>query len=353
MFDGFGEVRGALHGTPSPERWWELCGALDRLSGAHLAARVLPYVSESLARWPDDLRVAPDNWIDRLVYAGRCDLVTLTRRLSFADRRLDPEMLTLLLDSPSARALRFVELGANASEPEVLERVVASAAVRAGSLRGLGFARARLRQDAFAVLLDAEVEWEELSFRSMPMARRVVELVDRGAPRLARLSVSDCDLDEYAAMALANMADLGGLRALDLSWNPDAGFARRFVATAPSLGRFDALTSLDLTGCRLDMSDTRALLALVERLPLERIALDHISGMDAFVRRLASSPALARLTHVGVYGALSDPGSLGWLIEAPEASEALRASELGQLHRMVTEPAKPDGWGEQQELLPF
>jgi hypothetical protein len=273
--------------------------------------------------------------------------------LSFADRRLDPEVLTLLLDSPSARALRFVELGANASEPEVMERVVASAAVRSGSLRGLGFARARLRQDAFAVLLDAPVEWEELSFRSMPMARRVVELVDRGAPGLARLTLSECDLDEHAAMALANMADLGGLRALDLSWNPDARFARRFVATAPSLGRFDALTSLDLKGVRLEPLDPRALLALVERLPLERIGLDHNTYMDELVRRLASSPALARLEHVGVYGALSDPGSLGWLIEAPEASEALRASALGQLHRMVTEPVKPDGWGEQQELLPF
>ncbi len=79
MFDGFGEVRGALHGAPSEERWWELCAVLDRMGGAHLATRVLPYVSESLARWPDRLRMAPANWVDRLLYAGRCDLVTCER----------------------------------------------------------------------------------------------------------------------------------------------------------------------------------------------------------------------------------------------------------------------------------
>ena len=353
MFDGFGEVRSALHGAPSQERWWELCGVLDRMGGAHLAGRVLPYVGESLARWPDDLRVAPDNWIDRLMYAGRCDLVTLTRRLSFEGRRVFPDMLEVLLGSPSTRALSYVHLGSNVPDAEVMQVVVGSEAVRSGSLRGLGFSRIKIHEDTFAVLLDAGVEWKELEFHDVSMARRIVELVDRGAPNLERLALPDCRLDEYAAMALANMSDLGGLRSLGLSGNRAVGFARRFVTTAPSLGRFERLTSLDLSYTELDASDVRALVLLIERLPIERIALDGAVGMDDLLRRLARSEALGRLKHVGVDGSLEDPGSLAWLIDAPGASDALRASALEQLHAMTTAPERRDTTYDDQFELPF
>ena len=121
MFDRFGDIRSELHGEPSSARWDRLCALLDGMGGAHLSGRVLPYVRESLERWPDRLRVAPRRWVERLVYSGRCDLITLTKRVSFRHHRLRLDTLEVLLGSPSTRALSFVDLGANVSGAPALE----------------------------------------------------------------------------------------------------------------------------------------------------------------------------------------------------------------------------------------
>ncbi len=176
------------------------------------------------------------------------------------------------------------------------------------------------------------MEWRELAFSDMNMSSRAVELSQHErACSLERLRFDRCQLEGRAATALAASPCMGALEEFGVSDNIASTFVSRLVRTAAYVGSFPRLRALDLSSTNLQAGDTDGLLAWIERSPIESLDLSMAPTVDAFVRALPQAPAFPRLRRVGVMGSLSDLDVLAWLIDAPGASDELRAHALEQL----------------------
>ncbi len=77
----FGELRATLQGRPSPQGWHTICHTLDSFPMEMLEHEVLPYATQLLANWPDDLRSTPQVWLDYFLRGDPTPQLALCTRL--------------------------------------------------------------------------------------------------------------------------------------------------------------------------------------------------------------------------------------------------------------------------------
>ena len=66
-------LRQLMGSTPDETTWRALCGVIDAVPDAQLEI-ALDYVEGHLARWPDELRLAPERWWSRRASGQRASV---------------------------------------------------------------------------------------------------------------------------------------------------------------------------------------------------------------------------------------------------------------------------------------
>lgn len=321
----FGEVRSLMQRAPDEAVWAALVEALDGFDAATLREAVIPYVTPYLSRWPDALRCAPPAWARRLTTQRDGTLWHLARAVdatTWHDAASPAELaLHALTSAPEApltllRLPRVEEAGAHAAEAlrgwpgaprltllglhhatieddalwsllhegrwealdtlelvgsaitDQLARALATAPVSrqltALDLRRAGLHGASLQlvlAEGFPALEVLRLDGNALNGAARAMASR------RALPRLAELTLSECELSASELARLLRAPFARTLRRLDLSqsWVGDEG-ARALIDASP---RLPALRALDLTRTPISL-DTMT--ALIEAMP----QLDHL-----------------------------------------------------------------------------
>ena len=85
------ELRSLAHGEPSQGRWKKLCRALDEWEDpVRLEQVALPYLMGALSRWPDDSRVAPQDWLIRQLSGEEVLPLLIARKVVLRDLWFGP-----------------------------------------------------------------------------------------------------------------------------------------------------------------------------------------------------------------------------------------------------------------------
>ncbi len=107
----FGDVRAALDGPPTVERWRRLCALLEpTVASAELSERLLPYVESHLERWPDALRLAPPGWLVQRTLKANAHLLGLCRCVDITRGNLTHRGLSRLLGAWGERPITRLDL---------------------------------------------------------------------------------------------------------------------------------------------------------------------------------------------------------------------------------------------------
>lgn len=243
----FGELRSALHASPSVEGWQAVCAELDRWPEGPGRDEALPYAQEHLTRWPDALRSAPTRWLLDGLSGGSRWRMALIRTLTLSPEHLPgapPEALVRALSWPEWSHVRQLTLGRVslrlADAPEVFAAPLWASA-RSVTAQEVGWEAAELTACLDAGLAEG---LETLNLSMNPLGDAGLRaLADQPALhtlhtlKLAR-SLSGPD----GITSLAASPHLGNLRALDLSSTPLPGDGWRDVASVDSVIRLDALS---------------------------------------------------------------------------------------------------------------
>ena len=115
----FGEIRSAVQERPSSTSWNHLYEAIAQVDLSRFVDELLPYVSENLAKWPDELRVCPQGWLDLLLEHGLAHPgLALVRRLWRPHLTLDE--LEVLSTTVELSELTYLSLVSNSLGEEAV-----------------------------------------------------------------------------------------------------------------------------------------------------------------------------------------------------------------------------------------
>lgn len=303
----FGDLRSLLQRPPTQATWARLCELLDELERARLEEEVFPYIEGRARAWPDELRVAPQRWVERAVEGGQVvPFWSVVRALDLSCQYLGAGQVIELLASPRLARVTHLDLSHNRIE----ER---GAVILAQESSILGLVELRL---AFN------------------------HIGPRGAGTLARagalegvevLELEANDLGERGALALAEASWLGEVRALNLIQN---GIGSRGVEALLGRGRLARLERLILD--RNPLGSRGAIDALIEALrvaPLRRLELRGCEIEDEHVEVLAGSGALAELERLDLSRnpELSDRAARALASRAPQLRElSVARTDIGR-----------------------
>lgn len=237
----FGEVRSLLNQTPDAKRWRRLCELLDQFEPARLDDMVIPYVEGSVARWPVELRVAPESWMLRAIEGEALLFWSIVRKIDASYHYLDASQALELLQSERLEKVEILDLSSN--------RI---GAVGARTLAGVEWLRS--------------VRWLGMGFNAVGSA---------GAIALARAEFLDGV--EYVDLESNELGE-HGIRALS-----EAGWFSRVKDLSLKRNRFGGAIAMEAL---LDAVDG------VKRLVLDR---NHLSSAGVQVLSNAALPELRSL----------------------------------------------------------
>lgn len=234
----FGEVRSILAHEPSPDTWLALCEALGRAPlRAWFFDQILPYVHGALARWPNALRVLPEEWlVARTLRTSRAALLSLGRVLDVHDVRFTGERLAAVLEHEETANLTELDLescrvGARGARA-ILE------ARHLTRLERLNLDTTNLRNDAFAMIARcahlagvADVDLSYSHFSRVEDAMSLARSPWLSGVRILRLR--HCTIPEPALDALLDAPEMAGVTHLDLAGTPCSVQHAHKLARAP------------------------------------------------------------------------------------------------------------------------
>lgn len=360
---GFGEVRSILQRSGNRRRVFEtLCAWVDRVEDLEqLQQELLPYIEGYLVEWPDEDRVVPARWVERMAQGEPVLGMAMARALTFHwvgawrnpwGRRAvtagfwDHEALAHVRLLDLSRLDRETigeplgEIGASNALTGVERLVLDSRGVEDDELEGLlragSFPRLRRLELPTNALMDGAIQticersagWE---LEALVLDRN--EITWEGLEELSRcsalftlreLSLATLVFTEDALCALAGAPAMRGLRALNLGSN---ALGRGLEAMAASW-KIEALERLDLWRDEVGADGLEAL--------LEAGALDHLEALelgdnpdlgDAGVERLCQSEAVAGLRELGLFGCQLGEDGLQAILEC-EALSSLTTLNL-------------------------
>lgn len=344
----FGDVRAIAQSEPSAGRWFELCAMLEAWPRAHeLDEAVVPYLSAHMSRWPDDLMVVPDRWVDDYLSGALGELATLPKKLFLVSRFKQAGLFRRLLDASAIGSLTQLFIGWNGLGPEHLARLSGCDALgglthlsllgnRIGGLRPLvegawrddlvwlDLAHSDMGPRDLKILFDEGVfaRLRHLDVSHNPL-QSLGSLRADASPLMSRLevlSVGGSELGNEGAARLIGGASGGALRALDLSYNLLTDETARLLVRS---GVLRGLKTLDLNSNTIGDEGIAAIVSSPDCAGLERLRVQRNAfGVDG-VRAIASSPFLGSLTELRVSG--SSPEVHATLAESSTLPRNVRA----------------------------
>lgn len=349
----FGELRSVLGRGPSPSAWLALCEIMESWPASRFEAELLPYLSVQLARWPDQLCVAPGRWVDALLEGQSAAYLRLIRHLDLRHLELEPQDLVLLDHHEALSSVRILALSHNTIGAAGAQ-VMARWARLSRSLHTLSLEDCQLGDEGLATLAQAPwlAQLDELELgQNRLTSRGLHDLSKQQWLSLKRIDLSGNLLDQRGLLHLGQAAPiLESLKLISARLRPEAlsAFGQGFdrlerlelgamlndaamihwskVATPP------ALKTLILRSNRIGPLGAAALAqsAMMQTLIELDLSFNAISDRGVSALSQAAAPALERL---GFEGCGIGAGGAKALSQAPWASQVraldLKRNELG------------------------
>lgn len=154
----FGELRSLLQQAPSEASWARLCEHLMRWTfDAHFEAETLPYLTEALESWPQDLKVAPGGWVRPLLgtIKKEAPLLSLVTSLDLTTGvQLHPRALARLFHAQELAHITTLDLSYNDLGPAGARLLAASPHIH--NLRTLLLIQTNLQDEGAIALAQCE-----------------------------------------------------------------------------------------------------------------------------------------------------------------------------------------------------
>ena len=320
----FGELRSLLARAPTRAHWRTICDLVERWDQEELEHGILAYVVSHLDRWPDHIRLAPRDWVERRL-EGRSVLTwPMARGLDcrgmvlgsslcqqISEELLDEEVcilsaqnahigyqeMALLLGFESIHHLKGLDLSRTPLGNDVVLSLCSSDLLF--NLEQLALAGCRIGNDGLGILVQADnlPSLRELDLRDSRIGLLALELLGSApfAPQLRVLDLSDNHLGRHGAQVLTSIP---ALRELDSVTLRHCGLGPEGVHALCDNHRFEHLTRLVLE--RNDIK-SEGLIALANSDLLEHVTyLDLGTNKigDDGIAALVESPHIASLDQV-------------------------------------------------------
>lgn len=243
----FGDVRSLLHQSAQVETWRALCAMLSSFDEGQLRHQVLPYVEAHLRRWPDELCLAPSQWIMQLLAGEPAPQLRLARQIK--TKELSAQALQRLIDCPDLIEVEAIHLQNCEISPELIEALMRAPWSR--TLKTLYLAHSYLGDPQIEALSKLE-----------------------GLSRLKTLDLRYNRITNEGAKTLAQCPHLGGLELLDLRYNQiEIEGALELVKE----NHLKHIKKIDLQSNRLDVDN---LYALLERPRFRKLTSLELIGFE-------------------------------------------------------------------------
>lgn len=265
----------------STKTWLRICSELDQGNFMLFSRDMETDLLHSLAQWPDELRVAPDRWVD-LLLQGEIPLgLSLIKTLRI-HRQIDDTIWIKLMNHPSLAHLTRLEVSGDLFDEKRARFLARTSSLK--SLESLSISSVELSTEALDVLLAEDTAWHDT---------------------LTDLTLSKCH------MHVAHM---------------------RKLADAPLIER---LQSLDLSKNRLGPNELCTLFKRSSLPSLERLLLSFNHIHEIGLRELLSHQVIPQLTHLDLYANALPPHALRALFNSSRF-KSLTSLSLG-LNRLSPE----------------
>ena len=226
----FGEVRSLLNQAPDAKRWGRLCELLDQFDPARLDDMVIPYVEGSAARWPAELRVAPESWVLRAIEGEELLFWSIVRKIDVSYHYLDASQILELIQSERLERVELLDLSSNR----------------------IGAAGARALTDAEWM---RSVQWLGMGFNAIGSAGAIA-LADAGhLDGVEYVDFESNELGDHGVRALSGAGWFSRVKDLSLKRNRFGGAS----AMEALLGAVDGVTRLVLDRNNLSRAGVQVL----------------------------------------------------------------------------------------------
>jgi len=357
------ELRSLAHGEPSQGRWKKLCRALDEWEDPVMLEQVaLPYLMGALSRWPDDSRVAPQDWLIRQLSGEEVLPLLIARKVVLRDLWFGPGFRKLTRSAALSNCVILQIHGGDGAtslvtdledeeswltrietlriynvplEDEHAIRLVTSKQL--ARLRELHLDYTRVGAPTLEAILSSpmatSLETLGLQQANLSGARGLFGEL-RNLQALKSLEFGSAELGPEHIEALADSVAPANLEALSLRGNRARDHGVRELAR----GRFFTnLTALDLGNNQVGSPGARALAESERASSLTKLDLQMNQIATEGALELARSPFLVNLTELKLD--LNPIGPTGWraLVKSRTLDKAIiekltsLASEAGAL----------------------
>jgi len=319
-----------MHARASVSAWFQLCDLLDGWGDfGRLEHEIIPYLEGHLSRWPDNLRVVPDRWVDAWFDESLGGVARLMRRLFLGSKLRGPDGLEPLLGVRANQHITQLDIGWNGLGAEEVAALIGSSffgalthlvargnpmgdagasaladsdAMREICVLDLGFCgisgagAAVLGEETFANLRSLDLGRNRLgvvgarNLASAPFVANLeqlhlhecqirdvgVEALCRALEGGGRLEVLNLNDNQVGDMAVERMVEgrcLEGIRELELARNGLTDVAVRVLVSSPVVAQ---LSALNLNGNAITLDGVRAIASSPNLRSLERLTLPEL-----------------------------------------------------------------------------
>lgn len=316
----FGDVRALVQSQPSQQAWWWLSTLLDRWPD-HNERRdvVVPYVQQSIAHWPERIRIAPWSWLGQVIEGQHSDCFGLARHVH-ADKRVYRYAVKRLLWRKEMLHIRQITLSDNDLDARVMNRVMLAPSMQ--MLSGLVIEQQRLRSTTLEALQHLERcrSLRAFGLSQVGLTAMNINTLRRSASMLLRLHDLSLSRNLIGPEGFAHFLSFGPWTSLQTLNIANCHLDDDGLFTLCHTSRLPALTSLDISGNGLgDLDGLRALgqSSLVDQLSTLHLGVNFWRARALALELREWSPK--QLTTLSVPSVGFGPGdmslwaTIGWL----------------------------------------
>jgi hypothetical protein len=225
----FGELRARLHGAPSVQSWEEIARLIDRWPDlTELEEQIIPYAAQHLARWPDSMRIAPQEWLTRMLNGERTPGLSLVRGVVAQGMSLRDAHVARMAQLPALSQLRALDLMDNDIGPDGVRALLGAVFISTLSVLRLGDNRIGADGAQLIAHSSALQNLRALDLSNPRQAARAAYAMVRPSTNRATFGIGS-----LGALHLAQSPWLRALEHLDLAYNTLNAAAARVLARAP------------------------------------------------------------------------------------------------------------------------
>lgn len=324
----FGELRARLHGAPNAQSWEEIVRLLDRWPDlVELEEQIIPYAAQHLARWPDSMRIAPQEWLTRMLDGEQIAGLSLVRTMVAQGMSLRDAQVARMAQIPALKELRALDLMDNDIGPDGVRALLGAVFISTLSVLRLGDNRIGADGAQLIAHSSALQNLRALDLSNPRQAAREAYAMVR------RPSQPSIGIGALGALHLAQSPWLRALEHLDLAYNAINAAAARVLARAP-IAR--SLVELELSYNAIGSTGLAALCgedASFQSLQVLSVRENGISDDGAYALAMSRLSTLRRVDlslnrfWEGGMNALREAAvSRGWSLYLSEDSSAAPAA---------------------------